>query len=377
MKRLLLIGAGHAHAFVLEALANKPEPFIEITVVSDSRYAAYSGSVPAWLAGECSLRETQIDIEALCQRVGANLIISTATSLRVVDREVTLANGEQLTFDVASLNIGSTLALPQQKSEKAPYLLAMRPLSSLHERWQALQDRVARLPSGGEQRVVSVGSGAASCETLMSVLAQLRQKRPDITWRGELLSASDAVLPEAGWLPRWLIQRALRRAGVTVHYGTRGESLVEGGVLDSAGHRVPADIVLWATGAMGHGWLAETTLPLDTNGFVEVGKTLEVKGVPGIFAAGDCAAFTPALPNAGVYAVRMGPHLADNLRAACQCQPLDEWQPPKRVLALIGTGDGHAIASHGAVGFAGKWVWRWKKRIDARFIARFNPPFSR
>jgi hypothetical protein len=45
------------------------------------------------------------------------------------------------------------------------------------------------------------------------------------------------------------------------------------------------------------------------------------------------------------------------------------------VLALIGTGDGHAIASRGAVGFSGRWVWQWKKRIDARFIARFNPPF--
>ncbi|MCL5425838.1 MAG: pyridine nucleotide-disulfide oxidoreductase, partial [Gammaproteobacteria bacterium] len=97
---------------------------------------------------------------------------------------------------------------------------------------------------------------------------------------------------------------------------------------------------------------------------------------PAIFAAGDCAAFTPNLPKAGVYAVRMGPHLADNLRRACHHKPLVNWQPPKRVLALIGTGDGRAIASKGFFGVAGKWVWRWKKRIDARFIERFNPPFE-
>ncbi|NYS60596.1 FAD-dependent oxidoreductase [Vreelandella salicampi] len=376
MKRLLLIGAGHAHAFVLEALAEKPEPSVEITVVSDSRYAAYSGSVPAWLAGECTLRETQIDIAALCQRAGARLITSPATSLSVETHHVVLASGDKLAFDIASLNIGSTLALPALRSHKAPYLLAMRPLSSLHERWQALQDRVAQLSAGREQRVVSVGSGAASCETLMSVLAQLRKKRADITWRGEILSASDTLLPGAGRLPRWLTKRTLRRANITVHNGVRGEALVEGGVLDTANRHFPADIALWATGAVGHAWLADTALPLDSLGFIQVEKTLEVKGVPGIFAAGDCAAFTPPLPNAGVYAVRMGPHLADNLRAACRCQPLDEWQPPKRVLALIGTGDGRAIASRGVVGFAGKWVWQWKKRIDARFIARFNPPFS-
>lgn len=380
MKRLLLIGAGHAHAFVLEALAKKPasgiETGIETTVVSDSRYAAYSGSVPAWLAGECSLRETQIDIQALCQRAGARLIISPATALSVEKREVMLKSGERVAFDIASLNIGSTLALPEQTSDNTPYLLAMRPLSTLHQRWQALQETVAQLPRGIEQRVVSVGGGAAGCETLMSVLAQLRQKRPDITWRGELLSASEALLPEAGWLPRWLIKRALQRAGIRVHHGVRGQALTEGGVLDTTGRQIPADIVLWATGAVGHSWLADTALPLDANGFIRVGKTLEVEDIPGMFAAGDCAAFDPPLPNAGVYAVRMGPLLADNLRAACQSQPLAEWQPPRRVLALIGTGDDRAIASRGALGVSGKWVWRWKKRIDARFIARFNPPFS-
>ncbi|MYL22293.1 pyridine nucleotide-disulfide oxidoreductase [Halomonas alkaliantarctica] len=376
MTRLLLIGAGHAHAFVLEALAKNPAPSIETTVVSDSRYAAYSGSVPAWLAGECSLRETQIDIQALCQRAGARLIISPATGLSVEKREVTLKSGERVGFDVASLNIGSTLALPEQTSDNTPCLLAMRPLSTLHQRWQALQDSVARLPNGGEQRVVSVGGGAAGCETLMSVLAQLRQKRPDITWRGELLSAADALLPEAGWLPRGLLQRALRRANITVHHRVRGRALSAGGVLDTAGRCYPADIVLWATGAVGHPWLVDTALPLDANGFIQVTKTLEVQGIPGLFAAGDCAAFDPPLPNAGVYAVRMGPLLADNLRAACRGESLAKWQPPKRVLALIGTGDGRAIASRGALGFSGKWVWRWKKRIDARFIARFNPPFS-
>ena len=50
MQQLLLMGAGHAHAFVLEAFAEQPEPSIAITVVSDSPLAAYSGSVPTWLS---------------------------------------------------------------------------------------------------------------------------------------------------------------------------------------------------------------------------------------------------------------------------------------------------------------------------------------
>ncbi|AIA74967.1 pyridine nucleotide-disulfide oxidoreductase [Halomonas campaniensis] len=391
MKNLVLIGAGHAHAFVLEAFAQHPDPSIAITVVSDSALSAYSGSVPAWLAGECTLRETQIDVAALSQRAGAHLITSPAMAIDPTKRLLTLANGEAIHFDVASFNVGSTLRLPEQPfldkhDEQSPYLLAMRPLSSLHYRWQALREKVDQLPRGSTQRVVSVGGGAAGCETLMSVLAQLRQQRSDITWQGALVSASTTLLPDVGWLPRWLTQRALRRAGVTVLHGVRGQALIAGGVQTSKGELIDADIVLWATGAIGQPWLQDTALPLNQRGFIQVNKTLEVVGQPGLFAAGDCAAFnqprhssppsSSPLPKAGVYAVRQGPVLAENLRAACHNESLVNWKPPKRVLALIGTGDSHAIASRGAIGFSGRWVWEWKKRIDARFIARFNPPFK-
>ncbi len=381
MKDLVLIGAGHAHAFVLEAFAQHPDPSIAITVVSDSALSAYSGSVPAWLAGECSLRETQIDVAALSKRAGSRLITSPAVAIDPTKRRVTLANGEVIHFDVAFFNVGSTLQLPEKHGEQPPYLLAMRPLSSLHYRWQVLREKVDQFPPGSTQQVVSVGGGAAGCETLMSVMAQLRQQRPDITWQGTLVSASTTLLPDAGHLPRWLTQRALRRAGITVLHGVRGQALITGGVHTSEGELIDADIVLWATGAVGQSWLQDTALPLNQRGFIQVNKTLEVTEKPGLFAAGDCAAFNPPLhssplPKAGVYAVRMGPLLADNLRAACHSEPLANWKPPKRVLALIGTGDGHAIASRGAIGFSGRWVWEWKKRIDARFIARFNPPFK-
>ena len=142
-KRLLLVGAGHAHAFVLEAFAQRPDPTISLTVVSDSPLAAYSGGVPAWLAGECTLRDTQLDIAALCQRAGARLITSPAVALCPTKRQVTLQDGHVVAFDVASLNVGATLQPPQhaENAERTqPALLAMRPLGSLHHRWQALLD---------------------------------------------------------------------------------------------------------------------------------------------------------------------------------------------------------------------------------------------
>ena len=50
MKRLVLAGAGHAHALVLRTLLRQPMPGVEVVVVSPEPLAPYSGMVPGWLA---------------------------------------------------------------------------------------------------------------------------------------------------------------------------------------------------------------------------------------------------------------------------------------------------------------------------------------
>ncbi len=154
----------------------------------------------------------------------------------------------------------------------------------------------------------------------MSVLARLRQQRPDIHWQGALISAAETLLPGGrGWLPRWLTARGAQKCGACASsQACGGRALVPGGVQTDTGEHIEADIVLWATGAVGQTWLQRTALPLDEKGFISVDEALQVTGQRGIFAAGDCAALRSSpLPKAGVYAVRMGPALAENLRAAC------------------------------------------------------------
>ena len=120
-------------------------------------------------------------------------------------------------------------------------------------------------------------------------------------------------------------------------------------------------------------WLASTGLALDDKGFVAVGPTLQSLNDERVFAAGDCAALveTPR-EKAGVYAVREGPPLADNLARLARGEAPRPWRPQARHLALISTGERYAVGSRGCLKFEGAWVWTLKDWIDRRWIGRFQ-----
>jgi selenide,water dikinase len=100
-----------------------------------------------------------------------------------------------------------------------------------------------------------------------------------------------------------------------------------------------------------------------------VDETLRSVSHPAVFAAGDTAA---GLPKSGVYAVRQGAVLAENLKRALLGKELRRYVPQKEALSLISCGGKYAIASRGRRSAEGAWVWWWKDWLDRRWIARFQ-----
>ena len=165
----------------------------------------------------------------------------------------------------------------------------------------------------------------------------------------------------------------LASRGVVLHCNADVSRVCATRLRTAGGEEVEADEIIWVTQAGGAAWLRETGLALDADGFIQVKSTLQSVTDPHVFAAGDVASLVDRpLEKAGVFAVRQGPRLAENLRRSVLGRALRPYRPQRRWLALISTGDRYAVASRGALGCRGAWVWRWKDWIDRRFMAKFE-----
>lgn len=369
MKRLVLVGAGHAHAQVLRDCARHPLRDVELVVVSPEPWAPYSGMVPGWLAGRYDYADIVIDFQALARAAGAVWRPAALEALDPDRRQLLLSDGTTLDYDRLSLNVGSTLRPPPARHAQ---MLSLRPLALLRERYEPLLARWAQAPGGFGARpwvVSAVGGGAAGFESLLAVLQRLRRLRPDRLVQGALLTRGTALLPELAPAARRAACRALARAGVLVQLGSGWCDPVDAG----------SDVVLWATGAEAHDWQRDPArrgaLAVDADGFVRIDAQLRSVSHAEVFAVGDCASWPGrSLPKAGVHAVRMGPVLTHNLRVALgAADRVQTHRPQRRFLALLATADGRAIASRGALGASGAWAWHWKDHIDRGFVRRFGP----
>jgi len=177
----------------------------------------------------------------------------------------------------------------------------------------------------------------------------------------------------AGHGARRRIARILGERGVPVHSGRKVVAAGENGLELDGGERFEAQAAVWAAGAYAPPWIAQSGLATDARGFVAVSDTLQSRSYPEIFAAGDVATVIgEPRPKSGVFAVRQGPVLASNLRRALAGEAPERFRPLAHSLALISCGDRYAVAAWGGFALEGAWVWRWKDRIDQRFVERYR-----
>ena len=151
------------------------------------------------------------------------------------------------------------------------------------------------------------------------------------------------------------------------------KSATDCSVIAENGETLAADFVLWVADVEAPEWVQTGELALDSLGFIRVDRHLQSVSHPDIFAAGDIASLDgQERPKSGVFAVREGPILAQNLRACALGRTLKVYRAQRKALAILRVNRNCAISSKGAVSIRGSLVWAAKDWIDRRFMRNFS-----
>ena len=371
VRDLLLIGAGHAHVQVLRSFLMQRPSHCRVTLIIDRPVAVYSGMVPGYVAGQYRAEELEIDPLPLARRAGARVVFGKALRIDPAARCVHVEGRSALKYDVASINIGSTV-MGLELPGVSEHALSTRPIGRFTARVAQVDALAAALGGARALRLVIAGGGAGGVELACCFDARLKAKgvRAHIT----MVHAGTQLLPGYGNSIGDRVARALGSRGVQLVTQRKVASARADSITLDDGSVLDCDALVWSTGAASHSLFADSGLPTDARGFVLTRSTLQVVGHDDLFAVGDCAALVdyPDTPKAGVYAVREGPYLADNLRATLLREALRSYRPQPDFLTLLNLGDGTAIGVKKGFSFEGRWAMRWKDRIDRKFMRGFQ-----
>jgi NADH dehydrogenase FAD-containing subunit len=366
--RVVLVGGGHAHLAVVSRAEALRQAGAEVSLI-DPGMLWYSGMATGMLGGRYAPSEDTVDLAALCRRRGAGFHSTRAVSVDRRARRLRTESGETIAYDLLSLNVGSVI---DTGGIDDPDALAwtVKPIPQLAGLRERLEDRARR---GGTCAVGVVGGGPTGVEIAANIEALCSRSggTADVT----ILHGGDRLLPGFPESAADTLDGVLETRGITVRPRTRVARLSRGrqGILAETpdAQQLPFDEMVLATGLVASPVVS--ALGLGDQAGLRVDARLTCLEDPTIFGAGDCISFAPReLPKVGVFGVRQGPILAENILASLTGGELQAYQPQEKFLIILNMGDGTGLAIRGGRHWHGRLAFMLKHFLDKRFLKRYR-----
>lgn len=378
MREIVLVGAGHTHLHIVREWGKQPIAGTRLTLVSEFAFAAYSGMLPGTLAELYAPDEMLIDLDDLCSQTKTRIIVDQAAALDSSNNTITLQSGKTVSFDIASIGIGSVPA-GEKELEINPRVIPIKPMQTFLPRLEAafashLDRRINRrspVETVAGTRVAIVGGGAAGVEIAFCLNERLFKR--GISAEVVLYESGEQILPWYSKRTVAKIESQFLYRGIETALNHRVERIADDHIHFNNGSTATADIVIWITGAAPPSSLECFDLRKSDSGFLATENTLQTTSGKPVFAVGDTGSIIDEeVPKAGVYAVRQGPVLWNNLKRLLAGQTLERYRPQGQFLSLMATGDETAILEYRGWSFSGKWCWKLKDHIDRSFVKQFR-----
>ncbi len=381
-KALVLVGGGHSHALVLRKMGMNPWPAdVRLTLITNLADTPYSGMLPCHISGLYDFDTAHIDLRPLTRFANCRLIMDEMIGLDPEGQTVICKRHPPIAYDALSIDTGST-PIKSQVAGAAEHAIPAKPVPQLLQAWASYLDSIEKKLSKNPQTTATisiVGGGVGGVEMAFAMQVRLYQlmanrgQNPQQQIAVHIFQRGPHLAKGRNRLTQWMVERLCKERQLYAHTGETVCEVTASAVRCESGLIVECDRTFWVTNAAAPPWLQDSQLALTDNGFLAVNDNLQTLSHPNIFAAGDVATMVNhKRPKAGVFAVRQGPPLYENLKRYVTGQPLKPFKPQKRYLNIIDTDTETAIASWGFFAIHSKWCRRWKNSIDQKFMSLFS-----
>ncbi|ULE33323.1 NAD(P)/FAD-dependent oxidoreductase [Mycobacterium sp. IDR2000157661] len=283
---VLVVGSGFAGLWAALGAARRLDELgaegVDVTVVSKQPY--HDIRVRNY---EADLAPCRIPLPQLLDPVGVEHVTAEVTGIDVGAREVRTADNAALAYDRLVLAAGSAVVKPDIPGlaefgfDVDTYDGAVR----LQSHIRALAEQPA---TEATSTAVVVGAGLTGIELACELPAMLSASL-GVTPRVVLVDRNPHIGSDMGASARPVIEEALGENGIDALTGVGVTAVSARGATLSSGRVIPAGTVVWCAGMRANPLTARLGVPLDRLGRVPVDDYLRVKGVAGVFAAGDVA----------------------------------------------------------------------------------------
>ena len=318
--QIVILGAGYAGMAAALRLAGKTRGLpVEITLVNGSADFVERIRLHQAAAAE---RMKQRPIQKLLAGTGVRFVQGWVIGLLPAAQQVTVrtaAGEETLRYDTLLYTLGSRTDKDSVPGVRE-YALAVGDPSDGQRLRQRLRE-LAEAAYGDE--VVVVGGGLTGIETA----TELAERYPALPVRLVTAGRLGYGLSERG---RAYIRRTFDRLGIAVQEQTRVERVTDSAVVTASGQVIPCGLCIWAGSFQALPLARQAGLATNNRGQILIDANMRSVTSPAIYAAGDSAAFVPAvglsMRMACATAVPMAAHAADNLGALLAGEPQEPFR---------------------------------------------------
>ncbi|MBN9478392.1 MAG: NADH dehydrogenase [Bordetella sp. SCN 67-23] len=332
MKRIVVLGGGFAGLWSAVGAARKLDEHgvgpgeVRVTLVERNDF--HSIRVRNY---EEDLAATLVPLDRVLDPVGVERVRGDVAAIDIGRRTVTVrteAGREVLEYDRLVYALGSGLQRPP-----IPGLAGHAFDIDTYQEARRLDAHLRALAAGGDPdrlRVLVVGAGLTGIELASELPARLAamaagtpgEARPRVI----LADASPLIGPDMGDEARAVIVEALGELGVEMRTGISIVSVDGRGVTLADGQRLEAPTVVWCGGMRANALGAAIPGEKDRLGRLDVDEFMRVRGVAGVYAAGDAARAVLDGTHASVMSCQhgrpMGRYAGHNVAADLIGQPM-------------------------------------------------------